>query len=231
MRTKIKKVSTKLSKSNQLRANIAWGLEMLRRLGKKELYSKYLKTVPSKELYDRLSEDLRGAFESTPSIVPAHVVSDLIHAGEFQMIGKISSIKISPISVGLILTNGEKFLGVHPTNNKYWDIPKGMREPGEALINTCIREFKEECGIDIIRYKKFLTLLGTFPYTGRRLSIFILRAKKLPSISRLKCTSLTPKGFPEVDKWKYFTPKQIGFFEPVLARLLKKLNIWETLVL
>ena len=129
MKTKIKKIATKLSKSNQLRANIAWGLEMLKRLGKKESYSKYLGMSPNKELYDKLVDDLRGAFESAPDIIPAHVVSDLISAGEFKMVGKISNMKISPLSVGLILTNGEKFLGAHPTNSKYWDIPKGMREP------------------------------------------------------------------------------------------------------
>ena len=227
MKSKIKKVSTKLSKSNQLKANIAWGLEILKRLGRKKSYSKYLSKSPSIELYKELISELRGAFENTPERVPAHVVADLILAGEFKIVGKISNIEVAPLSVGLILTNGEKFLGAHPTHNKYWDIPKGMRGRGESLINTCMREFKEECGIDILRYKRFLKLLGTFPYAGRRLTIFILRAKRLPSISRLKCTSLTPKGFPEIDKWRYFTPKQFGFFEPSLARILKKLDIGE----
>ena len=34
-------------------------------------------------------------------------------------------------------------------NNDYFDIPGGKIEDGETEIQTCIREFKEETGMDI----------------------------------------------------------------------------------
>lgn len=57
------------------------------------------------------------------------------------------------ISAGIaIILNNEKILLAHPTNNpwkKRWGIPKGKQDENETLLETALRETKEEVGIHI----------------------------------------------------------------------------------
>src|SRR6267142_7199848 len=75
----------------------------------------------------------------------------------------------SRVSAGLLLyrmSDGrlEVFLA-HPggpffahRDDGHWTIPKGEIEPGEEFLETALREFKEEVGIEIDPASKFLEL-------------------------------------------------------------------------
>ena len=77
------------------------------------------------------------------------------------------------ISAGLLMYKFDKeelkvFL-VHPggpffknKDDGYWSIPKGLVEKEEELLNTAIREFKEETGIDI----KIISVIGEYIEKG-----------------------------------------------------------------
>ena len=57
-------------------------------------------------------------------------------------------------------------------NKDYFDIPGGKIEDGETEVQTCIREFKEETGMDIDNLKcigNIEILMTTIP-TGYQLS-------------------------------------------------------------
>jgi len=54
------------------------------------------------------------------------------------------------------------FLMGHPSNkpNDYWLYMRGMAESWENIMETALREFEEESGIDISAYKSRLTFMG-----------------------------------------------------------------------
>lgn len=64
------------------------------------------------------------------------------------------------ISCGLVLTDGRFILSGFNLN--FYDIPKGKQEYNETYLETCIRETKEETGLDVSKEK--LIDLGLFKY-------------------------------------------------------------------
>ena len=78
------------------------------------------------------------------------------------------------ISAGIAIYYNNKILLIHPSKTKLtgtWSVPKGKVEDGESLLETAIRETKEEVGInihkDIISDKPRL-----FNYTSRNGHVF-----------------------------------------------------------
>jgi 8-oxo-dGTP pyrophosphatase MutT (NUDIX family) len=58
------------------------------------------------------------------------------------------------ISAGIIIRYGDKILFCHPANSvDNFGPPKGGQEEGETLLETAIRETREEVGIDITNIK------------------------------------------------------------------------------
>ncbi|MBM7553548.1 NUDIX domain-containing protein [Thalassobacillus pellis] len=118
------------------------------------------------------------------------------------------------LSAGLVLTDGEKFLGCHSTGNWFYDLPKGEVDSEEEPLASCIREAKEETGIDVPSDE--LIDLGEFEYNQKKnLYLFVWKVEKLPSTERMHCTTYfthyyTGKETPEVDGYKYipFTESQ-----------------------
>lgn len=55
------------------------------------------------------------------------------------------------ISAGILINSKGKFLLIHPYKgcDKCWGVPKGKMEPNETLLDTAIREVKEETGLDM----------------------------------------------------------------------------------
>lgn len=54
------------------------------------------------------------------------------------------------ISAGCLLYDAQgRVLLVDPTYKKYWEIPGGTVEAGESPREACVREVKEELGLDI----------------------------------------------------------------------------------
>ncbi|WP_077622929.1 NUDIX hydrolase [Sediminibacillus massiliensis] len=120
------------------------------------------------------------------------------------------------LSAGLILTDGEKFLGCHSTGNWFYDLPKGEIDSQESPEQTCIRETREETGLDISKEKLFD--LGIFDYNPKKdLHLFLLRVEQLPDITLMNCFScfihpLTKKETKEVDGYKYIPFETVESF-------------------
>ena len=128
------------------------------------------------------------------------------------------------LTVGLILTDGTRFLAVHPTRQPHWDIPKGLQDEGENTQNTLKREVKEETGLDISKYPK-PKKLGRFPYNGKKdIEVYVVVTDDLPATNTMKCTSkFGPQQLPEVDDYRYSTLEQAKTtHKPQTVKILKK---------
>ena len=116
------------------------------------------------------------------------------------------------ISCGVLITDGKVLLLGHSTGNKHWDIPKGTMDEGETVLQTALRELKEETNLTLT--KKDVVDLGLYEYTPRKnLHLFLHRTKKLPELSSIVCKSLCErKGqwIPELDAFKYIKFSKIN---------------------
>ena len=98
----------------------------------------------------------------------------------------------------------------------HWTIPKGEIEPGEEFLNTALREFKEEVGIEIDPNSTFLEL-GSIRQKGGK----VVHAWGVEN----DCEGQTPvpsstytmewppdsgqfRNFPEVDRAQFFPIEQ-----------------------
>jgi len=127
---------------------------------------------------------------------------------------------------GTLITNGASLLIAHPTNNRYWDIPKGRQEVGETLAETASRELQEETGLvipaDQLRY------LGTFDYkSDKRLALFRLDVRDMPDPKALSCSSLFERDGQQIREMDAFAVVGIGraleMVYPALRPILDKL--------
>lgn len=133
------------------------------------------------------------------------------------------------VSAGLILTDKQYFLGCHSTGNNFYDIPKGSIESGETPIEACIREVKEETGLDVS--KENLIDLGMFDYNfEKNLHLFLLISDNLPDLNYLNCTSYffnpkIKKHLPEIDYYRYvpFSNKK-QFVTENMRRVITKIE-------
>lgn len=109
------------------------------------------------------------------------------------------------ISVVVVLTDGNVFLAVKPTNINYWECPKGQIDSGESTDNAAVREFKEETNITINKSK--LEPVGMFPFhSSKKIFVYIYRMDTLPSVSSMRCDSMTSAygdPVPEVESYRY----------------------------
>lgn len=129
---------------------------------------------------------------------------------------------------GVIVTDGRLILICHPTHGRSWDIPKGRKDPGEADIETAVRELREETGIEADAEQ--LVPLGLFDYKkNKQLMLFKLTLDEMPDPAQLICTSMFEmhgKQFPEMDVFSV-TTKSIAL-EKVnadLARIIETVNL------
>ena len=113
------------------------------------------------------------------------------------------------LSCGVIVrrVSGELLL-CHATGRNYWDIPKGLRDPGESSVNAALRELREETGL--LLQPEQLQDLGVHRYLpGKDLQLFVLHPPD-PSIDIDPCacsTYYTVRGstrrIPEVDAYRW----------------------------
>ena len=133
--------------------------------------------------------------------------------------------KNKPTSCGVVITNGKVILLGHSTGNKHWDIPKGTMDEGETVIETALRELKEETNITLIENDLFD--LGHREYTPRKnLHLFLYKTDDLPPIQDVVCISLCKRGsnmVPELDFFKYVPLKKIqGYTTANMNRALQQ---------
>lgn len=118
-----------------------------------------------------------------------------------------------PLSAGVIVYDGKKFIIGHATGGKQWDIPKGKLDSGEVGIAAAVRELEEETGLKCDWRQ--LQHLGIFAYKkDKDLTLYLWLVDKLPSIKDLKCTSTFSNNrgqtLPEFDKFAHVTFKQVS---------------------
>jgi 8-oxo-dGTP pyrophosphatase MutT (NUDIX family) len=119
-------------------------------------------------------------------------------------------VKAAIITCGIYLYSLplRKIVVCHATRAPWnsWSIPKGLPEEGEELYAAAIRELYEETGIEVKdlhvhavhvlesqKYQKQNKILESF---------LVVTTTDLDKHSFV-CHSLTEKGYPEVDKWKW----------------------------
>ncbi len=119
------------------------------------------------------------------------------------------------ISAGILMyriVNGLEVFLVHPgdpyrckTEYGVWSIPKGLREDGEELIDTAIREFNEETGFNILINRDKLIDLGIVKTSYKDIQIY---GYNLDLGNNLKVKSNTFKM-----EWPPKSNKQMEFLE------------------
>lgn len=113
------------------------------------------------------------------------------------------------ISCGIIIINEDnEILMGHVTGNKFFDIPKGMKEAGEDAVVCAIRECEEEIGMLFSPEK--LQDIGVYAYNKeKQLHLFITHVNKQDvCMDSLVCNSFfehfyTKKMTPEVDSFSW----------------------------
>jgi predicted NUDIX family NTP pyrophosphohydrolase len=130
---------------------------------------------------------------------------------------------IAAISAGLLMysiNNGElKVFLIHPggpifTNKDhgYWGIPKGLQEKDEPLLETAVREFREETGINPIG--DFFPLGSVKQNNGKTVYAWAFQAENDNPVEVQSNTfemewpphSGVKQNFPEVDRGEFFSP-------------------------
>ena len=92
----------------------------------------------------------------------------------------------------LVLNSTGQLLLCHVTHTAAWDIPKGMRDPGETSLEAAMRELREEAGA-VFEAARFVDL-GEFDYRrDKGLHLFRVEAfDELGDLAQLACTSYFP---------------------------------------
>jgi len=120
------------------------------------------------------------------------------------------------ISCGTLVLNDEgRLLLCHVTNTAAWDIPKGLRDPGETTLEAAVRELREEAGVafDPARFRD----LGEFDYRrDKRLHLYRVDAgAELGDLAALHCSSYFPHPktgapTPEMDGFRWASRNEIS---------------------
>ena len=111
-------------------------------------------------------------------------------------------------SAGIIFTDGYYFLIGHATGTKHWSIPKGKIEQGEDPKSAALREFFEECGLNLADHT--LEYLGLYKYRqSKKLELFKCYVKNIDlyKVEDFECISFIDDDniIPEMDRFKYIT--------------------------
>ncbi len=135
------------------------------------------------------------------------------------------------LSCGVLVVNAHgELLLCHVTHTAKWDIPKGMRDPGESALDAAIRELREEAGVGFARER--FEDLGEFAYRpDKRLHLFRVAAgDELGTLEQLVCTSffahhVTGKQTPEADGYRFAGRDEVArLCWPRMAKLLLTLE-------
>lgn len=133
----------------------------------------------------------------------------------------------------LVFEPGGDLLLCHQTARRYWDIPKGLLEPGESERAAALRETQEECGLRLDEASWID--LGRFAYRpGKDLHLFAALHERTDTL-RLRCESSFADrqgtARPEMDAFAWVTPKDLQHrCAPAMAAvLLQKIDLTEVL--
>jgi putative (di)nucleoside polyphosphate hydrolase len=119
------------------------------------------------------------------------------------------------LSCGVIVRrrSGELLL-CHATARSYWDLPKGVLDPGETPLAAALRELREEAGLTLP--PEAVRDLGVHDYLPRKDLRLFLVDPPLPDLTidacRCSTTYRTRAGreVPEVDAYRWATREEVS---------------------
>ncbi len=141
---------------------------------------------------------------------------------------QLSNALLKKISCGVVITDGRNLLLGHASRSPRWDIPKGLAESGETLLDAAIRELREETGL--IAAPDALEPLGVHTYLrDKQLALFAWRLTEMPAPTLLRCTSMIERpgyaSLPELDRFGVFAfDAALSLVGKNLARVLNALR-------
>lgn len=129
----------------------------------------------------------------------------------------------------LILNERRQLLLAHATARRYWDIPKGAADPGEAPAAAALRETAEETGI--VLQPGQLSELGLVAYMpGKDLHLFLVRVDSAAvDPDSCRCSSFFDDRFgrrrPEMDAFRWAAFDELAALcTPRMAAVLLRLS-------
>ena len=113
------------------------------------------------------------------------------------------------ISAGALFFNeNDEILFVKPNYKEYWEIPGGIVEENESPQAACIREVKEELGIDFAPNKLLVVdYSGKNGFKGDSLQFVFLGGRIEPSLITLQGSELTGYKFFPIDNLPHLNGK------------------------
>lgn len=120
------------------------------------------------------------------------------------------------VSCGTLVVDGAgRLLICHVTGTAKWDIPKGLRDPGEDTLAAAMRELDEEAGLAFAA-ERFQDL-GRFPYRRDKcLHLYKVEVgETLRDLGHLACRSFFPhhvtgRPTPETDGFRWATRDEVA---------------------
>lgn len=121
------------------------------------------------------------------------------------------------LSCGILYLYKGRILLCHVTNQKHWDIPKGEIEEGETPIQCCLRELKEETGLNLSNEINKIEDLGKYSYIQNKKELYLFKYETDNPINldKLKCTTYFNSGttlLPETDEYKFIEIQDIFYY-------------------
>jgi putative (di)nucleoside polyphosphate hydrolase len=116
------------------------------------------------------------------------------------------------VSCGVLVLSPQRSLLLgHATGGRHWDIFKGLSDAAEVLLDTALRELREESGLAPPREALFD--LGAFDYLPRKgLRLFAVEVEQAP-VATFVCTShfldRTGRSRPEIDGYAWVPFDQV----------------------
>jgi len=114
----------------------------------------------------------------------------------------------------LILNKRGQVILCHVTGTNHWDLPKGVREPGESTLQAAKRELREETSLELD--DALFEEIGGFDYQKhKRLHLYKVRApESMDSLGNLICKSyfshhVTGAPTPEMDGFRWASRHEI----------------------
>lgn len=119
----------------------------------------------------------------------------------------LKTVKLKPLTCGLIIENSLGWFLGHVSGQDYWDLPKGKMDLNEDPKNAAIRECLEETGLDLSSYIDKFEDMGTKIYNkkmGKSLKLFKVIVEDDFDLSKCFCKTK------EMDQWGFFPKEEIS---------------------